>query len=64
MTIQENARFTVFRLTSEYLEDIDSIYLWDLVKMIKNAFNINAINEAELENLCYNLHVTKEEVFE
>mgnify|MGYP003288165153 CR=1 FL=1 len=55
MTIQENARFTVYRLASEYMENIDSIYLWDLAKMIKNAFNIGAISKPEVEMLGYNL---------
>lgn len=55
MTIQENARFTVYRLTTEYIENIDSIYLWDLAKMIKTAFNIGAITKSEVEMLGYNL---------
>ena len=55
MTIQENARCTVYRLTNEYMENIDSIYLWDLAKMIRTAFSIGAITKPEVEMLGYNL---------
>lgn len=63
MTIQENARFTVYRLADEYLENIDSIYLWDLAKMIKNAYIINAITKTEAIQLGHNLsRLTFEEI--
>lgn len=63
MTIQENARFTVYRLANEYMENIDSIYLWDLAKMIRTAFNIGAITEHEVKMLGYNLsRLTFEEI--
>ena len=52
MTIQENARFTVYRLVSEYNPQDGN--LWDIAKAIKTAYNINAISLAELEMLGYN----------
>lgn len=52
MTIQENARFTVYRLVGEY--DPANENLWDIARAIKNAYNINAINIEEVKMLGYN----------
>lgn len=52
MTIQENARFTVYRLVSEYNPQDGN--LWDIAKAIQTAYNINAISLAELKMLGYN----------
>lgn len=61
MTIQENARFTVYRLVSEYNPQDGN--LWDIAKAIKTAYNINAISLAELEMLGYNTsRLTVEEI--
>lgn len=61
MTIQENARFTVYRLTTEYNPQDGN--LWDIAKMIRTAYNINAINKAEVKMLGYNLsRLTFEEI--
>lgn len=53
MTIQENARFTVYRLVTEYNPQDGN--LWEIARTIKNAYNINAISEPEVEMLGYNL---------
>lgn len=61
MTIQENARFTVYRLVSEYNPQDGN--LWDIAKAIKSAYNINAISLAELKMLGYNTsRLTVEEI--
>lgn len=60
MTIKENARFTVYRLVDEYNPQNGN--LWDIAKMIKNAFHINAIQEWEVERFCYILRITFDEV--
>lgn len=62
MTVRENARFTVYRLTSEYIHHQGG-NLWDIAKMIRTAYKINAINEAEVRMLGYNLsRLTFEEI--
>ena len=53
MTIQENARFTVYRLTTEY--DPQNGDLWDIARAIKTAYSIKAISKPEAEMLGYNL---------
>lgn len=61
MTVQENARFVVYRLVSEY--DPQDGNLWDIAKAIKTAYNINAISITELEMLGYNTsRLTVEEI--
>ena len=61
MTIQENARFVVYRLVSEYNPHDGN--LWDIAKAIKTAYNINAISITELEMLGYNAsRLTAEEI--
>ena len=53
MSIQENARFTVYRLTTEYNPQDGN--LWDIARSIKTAYNIGAISKPEVEMLGYNL---------
>lgn len=61
MTIQENARFTVYRLVSEY--DPQNGNLWDIARSIRTAYNINAVTKAEVEMLGYNIsRLTFEEI--
>lgn len=61
ITIQENTRFAVYELVSEY--DPQDGNLWDIVKAIKTAYNINAISIGELEMLGYNVsRLTVEEI--
>ena len=61
MTLHENARFTVYRLVSEYNPQDGNI--WEIAKAIKTAFIIKAINEVEVEMLGYNLsRLTVEEI--
>ena len=61
MTIQENARFTVYRFVTEY--DPQNGDLWEIAKAIKNAYKLGAINEPEVEMLGYNLsRLTFEEI--
>ena len=52
MSVQENARFTVYRLVNEY--DPKNGDLWDIARAIKNAFKLGAISEPEVEMLGYN----------
>lgn len=53
MTVQENARFTVYRLVTDYNPQDEN--LWEIARAIRNAYNINAINEPEVKMLGYNL---------
>lgn len=61
MTLQENARFTIYRLVDEYNPQDSN--LWEIAKAIRNAFIIKAISKAEVEMLGYNLsRLTLEEI--
>jgi hypothetical protein len=61
MTLQANARFTVYRLVDEYNPQDNN--LWEIAKAIRNAFIIKAISKAEVEMLGYNLsRLTVEEI--
>lgn len=61
MTVHENVRFTVYRLVKEY--NPQDGQLWNIARTIKNAFTINAISEAEVKMLGYNLsRLTFEEI--
>jgi len=61
MTLQANARFTVYRLVNEYNPQDNN--MWEIAKAIRNAFIIKAISEAEVEMLGYNLsRLTIEEI--
>lgn len=63
MSLHDNARFTVFRLTTEYNPQDGN--LWEIAKAIKTAYNINAISKAEVEMLGYNLsRLSFEEIME
>lgn len=69
MTIQENAKFTVENVVSDYnFEDRKhgSVYYnytyWEILAMIKNAYEINAFNEGDARRYCYKMHCTFEEM--
>lgn len=57
MTVQENARFTVYHMVSENKE-----YLWNIAKAIQTSLKINAITSGEAEMLCNNLKITMKEM--
>ena len=61
MTLQQNARFTVYRMVEEYNPQNGN--LWDIAKMIKHAYEINAIKEHEVRLLGMNAaHLTFDEI--
>lgn len=61
MTIQENARFTVYQMVSDYTKNKHE-NLWDIAKAVKTAYNIGAISEGETGMLCNSLHITFNEM--
>jgi len=64
ITVAEHARFTVYRLVSEYVENQISNDFWGMVKMIKNCLEYDFINKNEAEMLCKNLNITFDEMKE
>lgn len=61
MTINENARFTVYQYVQSYVDRICNDY-WGTIKAIKTALKIQAITTGEAEMLCNNMHITFEEM--
>ena len=69
MTIQENAKFTVENVVSDYnFEDRKhgSVYYnytyWEILAMIKHAYEIGAFSEGNARRYCYQMHCTFEEM--
>ena len=61
MTIEENIRFTVYQMVSDYTSNKHE-NLWNIAKAVKTAYNIGAVSKGETEMLCNNLHLTFEEM--
>lgn len=65
MTVQENAKCVCDRLVSEYgwngcrCTDIPS---WDIIKIIKHSFEINAISKSDAEKYCRLRNITFDEM--
>lgn len=64
MTIQENAKLTCERLVSEYEENgkCTNIPFWDIMKIIKHSYEMNAFNKSTAERFCYHMHITFDEM--
>lgn len=65
MTVHENAKFTCERLVNEYEENgrcSGDCPFWDVMKIIKNSFNIGAISKPDAERYCYHMHITFDEM--
>ena len=64
MTLHENAKFTCEMLVQDYIENgkctIHSF--WDVMKIIKHSFEINAIRKGDAERYCYHMHITFNEM--
>ena len=59
MTIHENAKFTCERLVYEYeWWDDARMPFWDIMKIIKHSYEINAISKYDAERYCYHMHIT------
>lgn len=65
MTLHKNAKFTCERLISEYEDNgcrCTDTPFWDIMKIIKHSFEINAISESDAERYCYHMHITFDEM--
>lgn len=67
MTIQKHARFIVERVVTEFsYEDrrygSDEYTYWEVLAMIKHAYEINAFNRFTAERYCYLMHCSFEEM--
>ena len=68
MTIQENAKFTVENVVADYEDGmmgykrIWNYTYWEVLAMIKHAFEINAFSRANSERYCYHMHCTFDEM--
>lgn len=64
MTLHEYAKFTCERLVSEYEDNgkCTDTPFWDIMKIIKHSFEINAISESDAERYCYHMHITFDEM--
>ncbi len=64
MTLHKNAKFTCERLVSEYDCNgrcTDTPY-WDIMKIIKHSYEMNAISRGDAERYCYHMHITFDEM--
>lgn len=69
MTVQENAKLTVENIVSDYnYEDrkhgsqIYNYSYWEVLAMIKHAYEINAFSKSDAERYCYQMHCTFDEM--
>lgn len=69
MTIQENAKLTVENVISDYnytdRRNGSKIYhysYWEVLAIIKHAYEINAFDRTDAERYCHNMHCTFDEM--
>lgn len=64
MTLHENAKFICERLVQDYIENGRcTIYpFWDVMKIIKHSYEINAISKYDAERYCYHMYITFDEM--
>lgn len=65
MTLHENARITCERLVSDYINNgrcTTDTPFWDIMKIIKHSFEINAIDKSDAERYCYHMYITFDEM--
>lgn len=64
MTLHENAKFACEILVQDYIDNNKCTIhpFWDVMKIIKHSFEINAITKYDVERYCYHMHITFDEL--
>jgi hypothetical protein len=65
MTVHENAKCICERLVSEYIWNnhrCTNTPFWDIMKIIKHSYEINAISKCEAERYCRHMYITFDEM--
>ena len=64
MTVHENAKFICERLVQVYIENGKCTIhpFWDVMKIIKHSFEINAISKEDTERYCHHMYITFDEM--